>query len=221
MKQKMKLQNLFVLSVLLMAIGLISCREVDFKGSYTFQDKSSNNWQLDIDDNNEAFIFQPGADFSYQGEWSKVTEQKATKDTDEVAYAVIKFTDHIPNICFTAGHPNTNATLYLKNNMLYDNITDMNNGVNGIPMEKHSLVKDNNQSYVDEYGQVYYPDDQGQPYYMDENGEYYYLDENGQPYYVAENGQYYYLDENGQPYYIDENGQYYYFDANGQPYYPN
>lgn len=208
----MKLKNLFLFSALLIAIGLTSCSEDNFKGSYTFQDKSFNSWQLDIDDNDEAFVFQPGAEYSYQGKWSKVVVQKATKNTDEVAYVEIEFTDHIPTVCFNAGRPNTHAKLFLKNNVLYDNIIDMNKGINGIAMEKHALVKDNNQSYTDDYGQEYYLDDQG---------NYYYLDDQGYPYYIDENGQYYYLDENGQPYYVDENGQYYYFDANGQPYYPN
>ncbi|MDE6632072.1 MAG: hypothetical protein K2K23_03650, partial [Muribaculaceae bacterium] len=213
-----------IIGLCLMIFLLVSCdNSKSYTGSYLFVDQAGTNWQLDIEPNGDAYIFYTGEDTSHAGKWEKKVIEEGTEDNEEDSYLIVSFSGYIPAITFPSGQPNTADTLYLKDNKLYGDISNMEGNVDGIELTRHALpIQENNepgQSYTDDNGQTYYLDQNGQPYYLDQNGNAYYIDQNGQPYYLDQNGNAYYLDQNGQAYYIDQNGNAYYLDQNGQAYY--
>ena len=227
-KGKLRLIPFFLILIIL----FVSCDyDKSYEGSYLFQDKESQNWQLDIvDRGNAAYLFQSNADFSYSGKWEKRVLQKGTKETEEISYLEITFTDYIPDIYFQANLVNQNTILFLKDNIIYASKEDMDNNIQGLvtkfyhfDSQTHSQYYPTNNvtegSYLDENGNTYYLDQNGNAYYLDQNGNAYYLDQNGNPYYLDQSGSAYYLDQNGNAYYLDQNGNAYYLDQNGNPYY--
>ena len=227
-KMKLPLISFF----LVMTFIFTGCgNDKSYQGSYLFQDKASKNWQLDIVNLDKgAYLFQSNADFSYSGKWKKIVLQKASKETGEISYLEITFTDYVPDIYFQVNILNQNSTLYLKDNVIYPNKEAMDNNVNGLTTTFNSFdiqtyghyYLDSDQtegSYQDENGNAYYLDQNGNPYYLDQNGNAYYLDQNGNAYYLDQNGNAYYLDQNGNAYYLDQNGNAYYLDQNGNAYY--
>ena len=223
-----------MLFFLILIILFTSCgNEKSYQGSYLFQDKESQNWQLDIVNKDKAaYLFQSNADFSYSGKWKKRVLQKGTKETEEISYLEITFTDYIPDIYFQTNFVNQNTILFLKDNVIYASKEDMDNNIQGLATTFHQfdyqtysqyyITDDETEgTYQDENGNAYYLDQNGNAYYLDQNGNPYYLDQNGNAYYLDQNGYAYYLDQNGNAYYIDQNGNPYYLDQNGNAYYPN
>lgn len=220
-KVKLSLISFF----LVLTFIFTSCgNDKSYEGSYLFQDKASQNWQLDIvNKNNEAYLFQSNADFSYSGKWEKIVLQKATKETEEISYLEITFTDYIPDIYFQVTFVNQNPTLFLKDNFVYPSKEDMENNIQGLPATFHPFDSQTHKHYylTDDENIESYQDENGNTYYLDQNGNPYYLDQNGNAFYIDQNGNAFYIDQNGNPFYIDQNGNPYYIDQNGNAYYPN
>ena len=201
-----------IIGLCLMVFLMVSCGNTkDYSGSYLFADQVGKNWQLDITSDGDAYIFYSGEDTSHAGKWKKKVLEEGTKDKEEDSYLIVSFSEDIPTITFPSNQTNISTTLYLKDNKLYDDISNMEGNTNWIELTRHALPTQENNEAGNQY-----TDENGQTYYLDENGQPYYIDQNGQPYYIDQNGQAYYIDQNGQAYYIDQNGQAYYYDTNGQ-----
>ena len=213
--------NPFIFLLMGFMLFLTACDyEKDYTGSYIFTDMSHKSWEMDIDNENEAYFFQVNGDMSYPAKWKKVVLQKGDKDNKEISYVVFTFLSGTPNVDFQTFVSSQSPTFYFKDNVLYESEDDMNRKKNGLPTKRYNKNQNSNVTHTDENGLQYSLDENGNPYYIDANGQYFYKDQNGQYYYLDQNGNTYYLDQNGTPYYLDQNGNAYYIDNNGNAYYP-